>query len=44
MEEHSSPVILAGDLDEPDCEIVPGKIVNIQPTAPIQSGITEQKS
>lgn len=34
----------AGLLPDPDPEIVPGKIVNIQPTAPLQSGITEQKS
>lgn len=34
--------ILAGDL--PDSEEVIGKLVNIQPTAPIQSGIAEQKS
>lgn len=44
MEELSSPVVLAGDLEDPEDEILPGKIVNIQPTAPIQSGITEQKS
>lgn len=44
MDEPVSPVILAGDLEEPDIDILPGKIVNIQPTAPIQSGITEQKS
>jgi hypothetical protein len=45
-ESTSSPstVILAEDLPEPDPEIVPGKIVNIQPTAPIQSGTTEQRS
>lgn len=46
-ESTSSPstVILAEDLPDPDPEIVPGKIVNIQPTAPsLQSGITEQKS
>jgi hypothetical protein len=39
-----SKVVLAEDLPDPDPEIVPGKIVNIQPTAPLQSGITEQKS
>lgn len=38
----SSNVILAGDL--PDNEDIIGKLVNIQPTAPIQSGIAEQKS
>lgn len=37
--------MLAEDLADPEVEIVPGKIVNVQqPTAPIQSGITEQKS
>lgn len=39
-----STVILAEDLPEAETEIIPGKIVNIQPTAPIQTGITEQKS
>lgn len=40
----SSPgtVMLADDL--PDSEDIIGKLVNIQPTAPIQSGIAEQKS
>lgn len=44
-ESTSSPstVILADDLPDPDSEIVPGKIVNIQPTAPLQSGITEEQ-
>lgn len=46
MDESSSPstMILAEDLNDPAIELVPVKIVNIQPTAPIQSGITEQKS
>lgn len=44
MEEPSSSIVLADDLEDPEVEILPGKIVNIQPTAPIQSGITEQKS
>lgn len=38
-----STIILAEDLPDPDPVIVPGKIV-VQPTAPLQSGITEQKS
>lgn len=44
-ESTSSPntVILADDIPDADSEIVPGKIVNIQPTAPIQSGITEEQ-
>lgn len=44
-ESTSSPstVMLAEDLPEPVADIVPGKIVNIQPTAPLQSGITEEQ-
>lgn len=38
-----STVILADDLTDTDPEIVPGKIVNIQPTAPMPSGITEEQ-
>lgn len=38
-----STMLLAEDLADHESD-EPEKIVNIQPTAPIQSGITEQKS